>query len=364
MIARQPPVRELGSAALNRLGTTLGLHEGRDKLLEAFDCLTECWGGAPAEQLPYSDVSPDGSPLEFAVALDSQSPSLQFAMEPLGTGSPPTDPHFAMSLMDTLTERYRVRAENWRDLSALLLPPEPYGQHLAMYGAEVDRRGSIRFKVWFYLDVHGKSRRYEVLNETLKTIGLADSRDLFREGFVGDPFLLSLDLVSDGISRVKVYIRHFASGVAELASRLAASEGLTNQRVEELCLMAGSQPSFVSQPAVTYVSLTEQRRGPMSHASLYIPLWTYAPNDSELKTRISGLRSLDKAGVGRYHRVLGDIARRPLSSGTGIHNYVSMRPGVLGARKVYLSPHYHDVNPPVFGIGRAQERSVSSTSGY
>lgn len=355
MIGTQPTVAELGNAALSKLSATLGLHEGQDKLLEAFACLTKCWGSATAKQLPYSDVSPDGSPLEFAVALDSHYPSLQFAMEPLRADSSPTDPRIAMNLMESLTEKYGLTVANWTDLSALLLPTKPSSQHLAMYGAELDRHGSIKFKVWFYLDVHGRSRSYEVLREALRCIGLPEASDLFQGGFSGDPFLVSLDLVANGRARVKVYLRHFVPNVDALNARLATSEGFTEKETAELCSMAGSRPSFASQPAVTYVSVTEQSGGPVSHASLYIPLWTYASSDSEVKARISELGSLDSAGIDRYHDVLRDITRRPLHSGTGVHNYVSMRPGSFGARKIYLSPHFHDVNPPTFGVGRVSD---------
>ncbi|MFC5144994.1 tryptophan dimethylallyltransferase family protein [Streptomyces aureoversilis] len=351
------PVRRAGAATLERMARTLGLGAGGADLVAAFHTMTQCWGTAAADELPLSDVSPDGSPIEFAAELDGAQPALQFAVEPMTPGVPAKDPAAARKVMSTLVERYGVDAERWAAVAEVLLPDDAACTHVAMYGAEARRDGPIRFKVWFYLDVEGPLRNFDLLDAALERLGLSARRPVFGarpdERGRGVPFLLSLDLADDAGARVKVYTRHFAGSADEMVAALAGYPGFRADEVRSLCRLAGERPGFSPQPAVTCVSLADAGGVDRTRATLYVPLWTYAPDDALIRDRLRRFLAAQPGAAQRYERLLADVAHRPLDAGTGLHNYVSWRPGGSGLRrKIYLSPQMHDVNPPAFGAGR------------
>jgi hypothetical protein len=81
-------------------------------------------------------------------------------------------------------------------------------------------------------------------------------------------------------------------------------------------------------------------------ATLYIPMWTYAPQDEVVRTRVCQLLLGNGGSTRLYENALRDVAGRPLHLGRGPHNYVAWRPGGRRAPvKVYLSPELRHVNP-------------------
>ncbi|GGR33279.1 hypothetical protein [Streptomyces netropsis] len=89
-----------------------------------------------------------------------------------------------------------------------------------------------------------------------------------------------------------------------------------------------------------------------TRATLHVPLWTYASNAALIRGRMRRFLAAQPRAARRYERFLTDVAHRPLDAGTGVHNYVSWRPGSGLRRKIYFSLQMHDVNPPTFCVGR------------
>ncbi|MGJ7874795.1 tryptophan dimethylallyltransferase family protein [Streptomyces rochei] len=342
------------------MARTLDLGARGSDLVEAFHTLTECWGMAAADELPMSDVSPDGSPVEFAAELDGPHPALQFAVEPMTPGQPTRDPAAARKVMSTLVERYGAASERWSALADVLLPDDAACAHVSMYGAEAHRDGPLRFKVWFYLGAAGPLRAPDLLDTALERIGMSTRQALFRSRGPrtgtgrGEPFLISLDLIDEATARVKVYLRHFAGSPDDIVPALTRHPGFRSDEIERaLSRLTGARPDFTTQPAVTCMSLADAGDPHPPQTTLYVPLWTYAPDDAVVRDRLCHILAAQPRAVQRYERLLTDVAHRPLDAGTGIHNYVSWRPGKYGMRrKIYLSPQLHDVNPPPFGRGR------------
>ena len=349
-------VRDACARILENTARVLRLGADGTEFVAVFRAMTDHWGAARPDELPLSDVSPDGSPVEYAVDLYGAAPALQFAMEPLTAGEPARDPGAAQTTMSLLAGRYGAATTRWSALADRLLPDDAHGPHVSMYGAEVRAGAPIRFKVWFYLDVDGPDRTFDLLYTALERMGTAHlwstvQAHLHRAG-QDVPFLLSLDLVDDPAARVKVYFRHFAADIEEVAAVLKAYPGFDPGEVRAFCrTMVDGR--FSDQPAVTCLSLFDAQTFDRAAATLYLPLWTYAEHDDEVRQRIHRALAAWPQSLRRYEDVLAGIAHRSLDAGTGIHNYISWQPGRARPRvKVYLSPEMHDLNPPPLGVSQ------------
>ncbi|MEU4473964.1 tryptophan dimethylallyltransferase family protein [Micromonospora sp. NPDC023888] len=351
-------VRDACARILENTARTLQLGASGTEFVAAFRAMTEHWGAAGTNDLPLSDVSPDGSPVEYAVELDGHAPALQFAMEPLTAGVPARDPVAARAIMPLLAGRYGAGTSRWSAVADRLLPDDAHGPHVAMYGAEVRAGAPIRFKAWFYLDANGPDGAFDLLFTALERMGTTHLWPVVQAHLhrVGQdvPFLLSLDLADDPAARVKVYFRHFAADVEEVAAVLKAYPGFEPGEVRAFCkTMTDGRRRFIDQPAVTCLSLLDAQTFERTAATLYVPLWTYAEHDGEVRRRVHRALAAWPQALHRYDSVLADIAHRGLDAGTGIHNYISWQPGRVRPRvKVYLSPEMHDVNPPPLGVSQ------------
>ncbi|BCJ53445.1 hypothetical protein Asp14428_49200 [Actinoplanes sp. NBRC 14428] len=361
-------VRDACARTLENTARTLHLGASGTEFVAAFRAMTDHWGAARPHDLPLSDVSPDGSPVEYAVDLGGLAPALQFAMEPLTAGVPARDPVAARAIMPLLAGRYGAGATRWSALADRLLPDDAHGPHVSMYGAEIRADAPIRFKAWFYLNVAGPDGAFDLLYTALERMGTTHlwpvvQAHVHRTG-EDVPFLLSLDLADDPAARVKVYFRHFAADVEEVAAVLKAYPGFEPGEVRAFCkVMMGGRRRFSDQPAVTCVSLFDAQNFDRAAATLYVPLWTYAEHDGEVRQRVHRALAAWPQALHRYDSVLAGIAHRGLDAGTGIHNYISWQPGRTRPRvKVYLSPEMHDVTPPPLGVSQQDHLSRQTTA--
>ncbi|MBT3153607.1 hypothetical protein HTV45_22530 [Streptomyces sp. CHD11] len=368
MTEESATVRDACATILEKTARTLQLGAGGTEFVATFRAMTAHWGAARPNDLPLSDVSPDGSPVEYAVDLDGHAPALQFAMEPLTAGVPARDPAAARTLMPLLAERYGTGMARWSAAADRLLTDDAHGPHVSMYGAEVRSGAPIRFKVWFYLDGNGPDGMFDLLYTALDRMGATHlwpvvQAHVHRAGY-DVPFLLSLDLDDDPAARVKVYFRHFGADADEVAAVLKTYPGFEPGEVRDFCrTMTGGRRHFSDQPPVTCLSLFDAQTHERAAATLYIPLWTYAEHDGEVRQRVHRALAAYPQALRRYDSVLAGIAHRGLDAGTGIHNYVSWQPGRARPRvKVYLSPEMHDVNPPPLGVSQQDHLGSQPTA--
>lgn len=348
----RPSARRVSADRLARLARGVGL-DGRTtaELTGAFAALTAPWGGAAAGDLPPSDVSPDGSPAEFAVDLGAAGPVVQFAVEPLplgGTGAPAA----ARRTMATLVERYGVDDARWRAVAGLYLPERAARAHVAMYGAEAGPGRPLSFKVWFYPGVTGPDAAGELVRRGLERLGMAGAwgavRAHARRGLRADlPILLSLDLTAGRSARVKVYFRHYAVDADGLAALMARHPGFVPRRIGALWRSVTGDDGPGEQPPVSCLAFTAEHTARARAATLYLPLWRCAPDDEAVRARVADLLRDAGRSPERYHRGLARVAGRPLRAGRGLHSYLSWQPGHGGARlKVYWSPELRGIDPP------------------
>ncbi|WP_406280429.1 tryptophan dimethylallyltransferase family protein [Embleya sp. NBC_00896] len=348
------PVRGTCASRLENLTRRLDLGERAEEIVAVFRTMTEPWGDARSGELPLSDVSPDGSPVEFAVDFDEADPAVQFAVEPMTPGGTAADASSAARrMMAGLATAYGTSDERWASLADLYLPDDPAGGHVAMYGAEIRRHGPVRFKVWFYPTVEGPDRALDLLGMGLDRLGLqaawpAVLSHVRRDARRDLPFLLSLDLSASRAARIKIYFRHYDADADYLATLLEKQPGFDPDLTTGFCrLMTGHAEDLTVQPPVTCLTFTIADAREADAATLYVPLWTYAASDEVLRGRVCRLFASHGRSADRYEHVLGEIASRPPADGRGIHNYISWQPGRDRPRvKIYFSPELHDTNPP------------------
>jgi hypothetical protein len=347
-------VRAVCARRLEHVARAFDLGERTENLVGVFHAMTAAWGGVSPQELPPSDVSADGSPVEVAVDLDDTAPAVQFAVEAVAPGDAPADrTAAARALMSRLVRGHAAGAAAWDAVADLFLPAQPVGQHIAMFGAELGRGGAVRFKVWFYLDVAGRGRALDLLAQGLERLQMtaawpAVTRHMARSASVDAPFLLALDLWNDRTARTKIYFRHYETTAEQLADQLAPYRGFTSGPVAAFCrLMTGDVPNLGGQPPVTSLTFASPAPSVPGAATLYVPLWTYAPDDAVVRDRVRQLLAAQGRSSHRYERALAGMAGRPLAGARGIHNYISWRPGRPWPRmKVYWSPELRATNPP------------------
>lgn len=319
----------------------------------ALDALTDGWADLPVSALPTSDVSADGSPVEFAVTLGPGPASVQLAVEPMVTGTANTfaaRSAAARATMSRLADDFDLSTEPWDAVADIFLPRGGGQGHAAMFGVELGRDDRPLAKVWFYPAVAGRGKAPVLIRAGLRRLG---SRAAWQavvrhapRGFDFDaPVLFSLDITEGRPGRTKVYFRHYRTGAADLVRQLAGYPGFGDGAAAEFCrALAIPPPGAATQPPVTCLSFHDGVAQPQD-VTLYLPLWTDLPNDEVIRERISGLLVSQGLGAGRYDRALAEVATRPLGRARGIHNYLSWQPGKPPRMKVYWSPELRGANP-------------------
>lgn len=344
----------LCGSALEGIARKLGPNGWAEQVRTAFDVLVEPWGTVPVSDLPFSDVSPDGSPVEYAITLTGDTPVLQLAVEPLAPhGDYAARAEAARRVMSRLASHYGAHTQRWDQVADIFLPSEGAADHVAMYGLEAVAGRPPQFKVWFYPEVRGVRRAPETVAEALVKLGLEEAWETVlghaRRGFERDrPALFSLDLTSSATARTKVYFRHYDSSAQHMADICGEGSRRTAAAVRDFCTtLAGNTGSGV-QPPVTCLALNGSGQGIRSSVTPYVPLWIAAPDDAVMGARMTALLVSHGVSPARYEEAVHALARRPLSAARGLHNYASLQLGKAGPRiKVYLSPELVSSDPPV-----------------
>jgi len=317
-----------------------------------FEDATAPWGAAPIRELPISDVSPDGSPVEFALAMNGDDTALQVAVEPLTPSRPDgyaSRVFAAESAMARIGALYDIDIDRWLAVADTFMPTEGGRGSAMMLGAQLDRTASPLWKVWFYPGVTGDDDAPDRVREGLERLGLGavwpQVRAHAARGFGSDqPVLFALDLSQGHAPRVKIYFRHHDHRPSGLARHLSRYPGFARPAVRAFGVtLTGGVDSFAAQAPVTCLAFSPDRA---TGVTVYFPLWTFPGDDQILAARMCTLLAGEGITPDRYRAALAVVAARSLDGGTGIHNYVSWTPAGPRSRvKVYWSPELRSTNP-------------------
>lgn len=334
------------------LADVAGLSRRRSDAQELFEVVTEPWGTAPIRDLPVSDVAPDGSPVEFALAMNGDDTTLQMAVEPSTPGRPDTygsRVRAAEDAMARIVARYDIDIDRWLAVADTFLPAHDGRGSAMMIGAQLDHAGPPLWTAWFYPGVTGDDDAPNRVRQGLERLGCGEAWPQVRahaaRGFgIDQPMLFAIDLELGHSRRVKVYFRHHDYRPSGLARHLSRYPGFLGPEVRALGeTLTGGADSFTAQAPITCLAFNPVRANGLT---VYYPLWTVPGDDLILASRMCTLL----AGVGtapdRHLAALGVVAARPLDEGAGMHNYKLWTPDGTGSRiKVYWSPELRSTNP-------------------
>lgn len=313
------------------------------------------WGERviPAKPAWPSDIGDDHSPFEFSVATDGPKRSVRFLVEAQGK-----QPSLASTRDAALAATERLgelganlsRFEQVRDI---LLPDVPEARFSLWHAIQLS--GALEAKAYFNPQILGKARSYGLVEAAMDRLGfakiwpsiLAASQRRTEDDEIR---YFALDLHGGTQARVKVYFYQRGVDVEHLERMASVRPGYVRGEVSEVCrAITGTTGPYAQYPVCTYLSVVEGELVPTEFA-VQIPIRFYAANDAIARDRIIAYltsRGLSSAG---FEAALDAMSMRPLSAGSGLISYVSLRTG--SARMTYY------LSFEAFGVGAPRDQAV------
>jgi DMATS type aromatic prenyltransferase len=348
---------ECGIEKLTALCHSVGLSHKIEQIVEIFRTLTSSWGNTRvgARSTWQSDVSDDGAPFEFSIALDSNKAELRVLVE-----AQSSDPNLqsnwqaGLELNQQLADKYHVSLDRFQQISDLFTPTNSAAKFSIWHSACFYPDKEPAFKLYLNPQAQSQSKAAAIVEESLVRLGFDRAWPTLAEtaaqrGPEKDEFVyFSLDLAAHPQARVKVYLRHHDATPAELESALSAARNYVSGDATEFCqAMAPSQTSFAQKPVITCFSLIAGDAAAPSNGTLYLPISNYAPDDRVVCDRLDLYFLKYDRSASIYHAALQGMTARALDAGIGMHSYISLRQDGQEKRiAIYLNPEANAIRSP------------------
>jgi DMATS type aromatic prenyltransferase len=348
---------ECGIEKLAALCNAVGMNNQTEQIIEVFRALTSSWGNKAVRDTSIwqSDVSDDGAPFEFSIALDPNQVELRVLVEAQGN-----DPNLqsnwqaGLDLNQYLAKNFNVSLDRFEQIEDLFIPIDPAAKFSMWHAVCFYPDKEPSFKLYLNPQAQATSRAAAIIEESLVRLGFTHAWPTLAEtaaqrGPDKDEFVyFSLDLAADTQARVKVYLRHHDATPTELESALSAARNYVPGDAIEFCqAMAPAQTSFSQKPAITCFSLIEGDNSTPSNGTLYLPISNYVTDDRVVCDRLDLYFIQHSLPVSRYQSAIQALAARPLEAGVGMHSYTSLRRDRQQRRvTLYLNPEVNRVQPP------------------
>lgn len=344
-----PTLRELGVSKLLALADGLGLGHLRDPALEVFDLLTGEWVKDRATGTPpfRSDITDDGTPFEFSVALGNHAPQLRILSETWGSNSTPKGMWSAANkLNEQLFSRHGAQPSLFERVGHLFSPLPSIPAKFAMWHAAVlSDDGTSSFKVYLNPQVVGREGARGLVERALSELRLAHASEFLARIPGGCDFpYFSLDLAEQLGGRAKLYLSQ-PDLDADVAEGLLSQWGLTQPgqiRAWVKDLTRGARPH---DPRPIQLSLSFRQEERLPDVTVHVPVRSYVESDAQALELACSLLSKDNGDALRNG--VEAMAERPLAAGRSLVTYVSLRPrGDDLGLTVYLSPQLYAIAAP------------------
>jgi DMATS type aromatic prenyltransferase len=316
--------------------------------VSVFDLLSEPWSSIPLGDRPPwpNDITDDGTPFEFSVALQGADVELRMLLESRPTTTAESTWDAGLQVHARLQERGLISRQRFDKIADLFAPTGREPSRFSLWHAAVIRPGApTLFKA--YVNPHaGDLDAKETVRTALQRLGLHTAWDFISDrltSVVGsDIAYFSLDLNEDPLARVKIYLA--TSGDADSVEALLS--GAANFRSGEastwLETLAQSRGPFSARPILACFSFTNDAR---PQATLHVPVRSYVPSDAHAARNMYSL--LDRDGADTLRRSLAAISDRALDMGRGLITYASLRPTQHALRlTAYLAPQSYAIAAP------------------
>jgi DMATS type aromatic prenyltransferase len=348
---------EVGIEKLTALCESLGMNAKLAEVIEIFRAMTISWSDRQiGESVEWpSDVSDDGSPFEFSIALDPDKVELRVLVEAQGK-----DPNLqsnwqaGLDLNQYLATHYNVSLDRFAQIADLFVPTNADAKFSMWHSACFYPDKPSAFKLYLNPQSQQQSRSAAIVEESLVRLGFTHAWPTLAEtaaqrGPDKDEFVyFSLDLAAHTHARVKVYLRHHDATPAELESALSAARNYVPGDAIEFCqAMAPGQTSFSAKPAISAFSWVDGDNVTPSSSTLHIPISNYAIDDRAVCDRLDLYFIEHGLPVSTYQAVIRSLPTRQLEKGVGMHSYTSLRREQQQRRvTLYLNPEVNTVKPP------------------
>lgn len=345
---------QCGLEKLTALCTAAGLSHKIEQITEIFLTLTSSWGETVvgSKTTWKSDVSDDGAPFEFSIALDSDKAELRVLVEAQGS-----DPNLqsnweaGLELNQQLAAKYNVSLDRFEQIADLFAPTNSEAKFSIWHSACFYLDKEPAFKLYVNPQSQSKSKAAAIVEESLVRLGfdrawLTLAETAAQRGPDKDEFVyFSLDLAAHAQARVKVYLRHHDATPAELESALSAANNYIAGDAIEFCqAMAPNQTSFAQKPAITCFALIQGADSVPPFGTLYLPISNYVSDDRVVYDKLDLYFIKHGFPVSVYKSALKSFAKRQLDDGIGMHSYISLRRQEQGNRiTIYLNPEVNVV---------------------
>ncbi len=346
---RPPPtLAALGQQKLKALCAAVGMESSGGTLLRTFDLLSRTWANRTRDcPPPACDITDDGSPFEFSLALDGGAPELRMLIEAQGTpATPASNWAAALQLSADISREHGVSIERLRTIAELFAPDGETGIFSLWHAASIRPGQEPEFKVYLNPAARGSARADSTVEAALARLEQSACmawlhQHALRRGTKDRIIYFSLDLGSTVHARTKVYIAHHDATADDVERIMATVPTHVAGDALRFCnAMVGHQGPFTRRPLLTCMAFVGVMAEPQT-VTLHLPVRCYADNDQIVAERVGQLVTpLEKRLHERAVRCMVDGL---LTDRTGMQTYTSFRRTSERQRRltVYLSPEVY-----------------------
>ncbi len=345
---REATLRDIGHAKLAAFCDALGAAKELGTATKIFNMFSATWGDRTLSlRHPASDITDDGSPFEFSLALEAGRPELRMLAEAQGEPcTPAANWEVAWRLTKEIGQAFDVSIARAEKIADLFRPNEETSVFSLWHAACLRAGEAPDFKLYFNPFAQGAAQVEKTMREALARLGQAKCYEWIRQhamlrGELDQFVYLSLDLRSDAQARTKVYIAHKNALASEVEQVMAAVPGHAPGDAVDFCnaMAPNHQGRFEQRPLLTCMAFVGDGAQPTT-VTLHLPIRCYAKSDQEVLDRICALLSPTEAQL--YAKAVRGMASRPLAMRTGLQTYISFR-RVQGRKRLtaYLSPEIY-----------------------
>jgi Tryptophan dimethylallyltransferase len=298
-----------------------------------------------------SDITDDGSPFEYSVALGPGLREVRLLLEPQGQ---PTTPQTSwiegwatLRSLQQLGLAHLSAAEAVRDI----FQPRSHIARFGLWLATALRPGaSPLIKVYFDPTTVGIEHSHTLIAEAMNRLGLTSGWAWLNRYFLERPDiqidLFSLDLTRSDNARIKIYTTAATHDSAAVEALVAPLPNYVSGTAKKFCADL-LDPLMVFDDRLPQVcwSLMQRTQKRPANATLYLPVRCYTTDDETALRRMQ--RVLPDPEAVALDRAVRRIARRDLTAGSGIIAWASTKL-VTGAPNItaYLSVEGYTTRHP------------------
>jgi DMATS type aromatic prenyltransferase len=347
----EPSIRDLAVMKLGALSAGLGLSpKHREDAVKIFDLMSQRWAAQAAGIAPNwaSDITDDGSPFEFSVALTGALPELRILVE---SQMFPTTPVSSWQAGLLLNER--LRREAGADLTLFdavvdLFAPvrRTFDRFSLWHAATVCPKGTAAFKIYLNPQIHGIDASFSVAEQAFHRVGLGDAWTSLRAGLPASPEstalrFFSLDLAAPSEARAKIYVGFPGADLSTINRFHRAMAGC--DAMPWLQALTRSERQLGGRPILTCLAFRCGHAHP--EVTVHVPIRSYVAHDQDALDRVRPLVCDRDAET--IEASVKAMAGRPLEVGRGLVTYASVRHAGGSERiTLYLAPEVYAIASP------------------